>query len=334
MRFAPVALACLSLMAATALGCSGADEREGDGQGDDEEALQLREAFSNAVTDLGSKLAKTPCAWLEKIGTKDNLAHVGFFYGYQVDGSVGVLPEGSIDYVWDLYDQQVMVTRHRGAAFLPKGTANAGAHAGVMYGFKNTVAEFQGHFASTNITIGIPFANDILGAGVGGFAITNDANHDGKTSLNEIDKDGIFGFVVTASAAFDKAPVDKTQVASGIAENMFVPAIDAMQVLQESLKKEDIDVGIVDSETGQTCSATASIEGRDCVVGFGTDHTSHFLKARALAKGLKKHAGKLESMVGPIGSTALAIGALRDLASGGRSLEAAMGRLCPQNKAK
>lgn len=179
--------------------------------------------------------------------------------------------------------------------------------------------------------VGVPLATDLIGVSVAGFASGNVSIADGKIGLKDVDTKGLFGLVASVSGGFESAKAGSGVTAgfAGLDEDVYESAPDGVRAIYDALKNGDIDVSLV-AKDGAACPNEREPVG--CALAFGRKHSSHFLRARVFAEGLRKHAGKAEAMVSAIASTALAVGAVRDLASGGRSLSAATGRLCPQNK--
>ncbi len=269
-----------------------------------------------------------PCKLLEPIlEFGDQATRAAFFVGLEGGGALGLgrVLEG-YDMVWDLYHQQMTVSRYVGAGIGGPGLgASLTAYTGLALGFQSGVADWNGYFVTTATELSLPFLKDFLSFNPAFFISGVDENEDHFIAPNEmlVPPEGVYGFSLGISAGFDMLP-SGLPISGSITEGLWEPHKEAIRYYYDLFMDtrflvfgHPLWVNLVDPETGEYCHEDwPLIDGeRGCVIQFGESDWSHLHSGTHMAYSICTALGGCEIPLSwPMSGTAIALGAYRDSA--------------------
>jgi hypothetical protein len=308
------------------------------------------EAFTEAMGDLDGEfggdgkadlfddLVPDPCELLHPIFVHgDAMSRAGFFMGVEGDGVLGVSESfGGYDIVWDLYHQQMTVSRYGGYGVATPGIgASIEPYVGFAAGFEHGVSDWDGYFVTTEIHFGLPFLDDFVGIQTSLFVTGVDADDDGIIGTSEmlLPPEGVYGFGVGVTFGFELLP-DIVPIEGSITEGYWQPYPWALRAFYDRLAAtrffwvgNRLTVQLVDHHTGQPCHPDwPEVDAhQDCVIQFGDPEWSYTRNATHVAYSICELSGSCAIPLSwPVAGTAIAIGAFRDF--GGSFAE-----MCPDH---
>ncbi|RMH36370.1 MAG: hypothetical protein D6689_22580 [Deltaproteobacteria bacterium] len=326
-------------MAAAATGCAtatgdGADAKDAFA----DEFARFQDEFGAGKADLFG-LDIDPCALLGPLGEfGDDALRMGLVVGVEGEGVLGAgVGFGGVDFVWDLYHQQMTVSRYAGAGIGAPGVgASAQAYVGAAFGFEHGVSDWDGYFVTATAEIGLPLLDDYVSLDPGAYVSAVDRDGDGFIAPSEVlaPPDGVYGFTMGVSLGVDLLP-DPLPIEGSITEGYWRPYKRAIRRAYDELRNtrmffvKKMQVRLVDHHDGAECPAGwPDVDGeRDCVIEFGDPGDGYLRRAVNTAYSICHVTGRCAApLTWPMSATALAIGALRD---SGVSFE----RFCPDTGA-
>lgn len=284
---------------------------------------QLNGEFGNGKADLFG-LNIDPCKMLAPLASWGHDAmRSGLVMGVEGEGVLGTaVGVGGFDLVWDLYHQQLSVSRYAGAGIgVPGAGASVSAYAGAAFGFENGVDDWDGYFVTGEAEVGLPFLKDYVSLTPEGYVTGVDSNGDGVISPSEVlaPPDGVYGFSIGVSLGFDLLP-DPLPVSGSVTEGYWQPYKQAVRHFYDDLSStrmfgiKKMNVRLVEPETGEECAADwPNVDGEmDCVIEFGDPEDSYLTRSINTAYSICHIAGRCAvPLTWPMSATAMAIAALR-----------------------
>lgn len=248
----------------------------------------------------------------------------GLVVGVEGEGVLGpAVGFGGFDLVWDLYHQQLGVSRYAGAGVgVPGLGASIEAYVGGAFGFEHGVQDWDGYFVNGNVEIGLPFLKDYLSLDPGGYVTGVDENGDGVIAPSEIlvPPNGVYGFSIGVSLGFDLLP-DPLPVGGSVTEGYWQNYKSATRFFYDRLANtrmfgiRKLKVRLVEPETGEECPADwpATDGEMECVIEFGDPSDNYLSRSVNTAYSICTLTGGCATeLTWPMSTTALAIGALRN----------------------
>jgi len=253
----------------------------------------------------------------------DDLMRAGFILGVEGEGVLGAtVGFGGFDLVWDLYHQQMTVSRYAGAGFgFPGFGASVQAYTGLAFGFEHGVSDWDGYFVTANVEIGLPFLKEFVSLNPSVYVTGEDADENGFVDPTEVllPPDGIYGFTIGVSGGFNLVP-ELLPVSGSITQGRWQPYKSAIRHFYDRFRNTQIayvipmKVRLVDHHDGTECHANwpEQEEWRDCVIEFGDPDESYLKRSLNTAYSICDVSGGCAlPLTWPIGGTAIAIAALR-----------------------
>jgi len=245
--------------------------------------------------------------------------HSGFSLGVEGDAVLGpVTGFGGYDIVWDLYHQQLTVSKYAGTGIaVPELGVGVETYACVGFGFTHGVSDWDGYFETATAEIGLPFLEKFAHLDAAGFV---SAERDDQGELQPlIPPDGVYGFTFGASLGIgiDLVP---SPITGDVTVGLWTPHKTAIAHFYDELRKKRIfglrrlAVRLVDDETGETCPADWPAEDteRDCVIAFGKADATPARRAIDVAYAICSMShGCTVPLAFQMATTALAIGSYR-----------------------
>jgi hypothetical protein len=318
-----------------ATGCAIGDPQTGQALDEFDQAYgDLSGEFGNGKADLlGGRL--DPCPLLQKLAP---LGHdgtrMGLLLGVEGEGVLGpAVGFGGFDLVWDLFHQELTVSRYAGAGLgVPGAGASVQAYAGTAFGFERGVSDWDGYFVNAGLELGLPLLKDFISLNPTVYATGVDENRDGFIGPSEIRRppEGVYGFSVGVSLGFDLLP-EVLPVGGSVTEGYWQPYKSAIRALYDELEHTRVlglrrlHVRLVDEETGWECDPEwPAVDGdAECVIKFGDEGESYVGAALNTAYSICHVTGRCAvPLTWPLSAEALAIGAVRQ---SGLSIE----EMCP-----
>ncbi len=283
----------------------------------------LQDEFGNGKADLfGFDI--DPCTLLAPLARFGHDAmRSGLVVGVEGEGVLGAsVGVGGFDLVWDLYHQQLSVSRYAGAGVgVPGAGASVEAYAGAAFGFEHGAEDWDGYFVTAEAEVGLPFLKDYVSLDPAGYVTGVDRNGDGVIAPSEIlaPPDGVYGFSVGVSLGFDLLP-DPLPVGGSVTEGYWQSYKPAIRHFYDDLAAtrmfgvKQLQVRLVEPETGELCpSDWPNVDGeRSCVIEFGNPGDSYLDRSINTAYSICHIAGGCSvPLTWPMSATAMAIAALR-----------------------
>jgi len=295
---------------------------------------QMSDEFGNGKADLFG-LDIDPCKMLAPLaGFGHDALRSGLVMGVEGEGVLGsAVAVGGFDLVWDLYHQQLSVSRYAGAGIgIPGAGASVEAYVGAAFGFEQGVENWDGYFVTAEAEVGLPFLKDYISLSPEGYVTGVDDNNDGIIEPSEVlaPPDGVYGFSLGVSLGFDLLP-DPLPVSGAVTEGYWKPYKSAIRHFYDELAStrmfgiKKLKVHLIEPETGEECAADwPNVDGdRECVIEFGDADDSYLSRSINTAYSICHIAGRCAMpLTWPMSATAMAIAALR---SSGLSF----GDMCP-----
>ncbi len=295
---------------------------------------QFEEAIGELQADYGGEgkadlFGVDACDLIEPlVAYGDAGLRAGLFMGVEGEGVLGAgRGFGGFDIVWDLYHQEMTVSRYFGAGVGTPGLgASIQAYVGYAQGFQHGVSDWDGYFVTFEGSVGLPFLREFLSAGAAVFVTGVDEDGDGLISPGEVlvPPDGVYGFQVGVELGVE-VPTG-LPVAGGVTEGLWEAHKPAIRYYYDKFREtrfarvgSRLSVALVDHETGEPCDEQwPEVDGeRECIIRFGEPEWSHTRRALHLAYSICTATGGCEIPLSwPLSASAVAIGALRD-ANGG-----------------
>ncbi len=254
----------------------------------------------------------------------DQVARIGFFYGVEGEGVLGTAyGVGGYDVVFDLYHRQAAVSKYFGGGVGTPGLGGSVSfYVGVAEGFQHGVSDWDGYFVTAETEVGLPFLKDYLSVDPAFFVSGVDRNDDNVIEPSEVlvPPEGVYGFSVALSLGVDALP-DVLPVSGNITEGLWMPHKKAIRYFYDYLADVslfgvyDLDVSLVDHETGEECPADWPDEDpeADCIMAFGLHQSSNTKAALHQAWGIcALNGGCLFPLAGSAALATVAIGAFQD----------------------
>jgi hypothetical protein len=324
-------LPCLVLPLSLLSACSAADDGGDPNPGGGASQQEFNDAIKDLTNDYGSDgkadlFGVSPCALLTPLFTDGkNLTHCGLFAGVEGDGVLGVtFVTGGYDLVWDLYHQQMSVSRYTGAGLTTPGVgASVEGYVGFATGFSHGVSDWDGYFVTTELEIGLPFLKDFVSLNPAVFVSGEDLDGNLVITPDEIlvPPQGVYGFEMGVSLGFDLLP-DPLPVAPSVSEGLWENYKEATRHFYDLFAGTRIGgvgnylrVALVDAESHQPCAADwpAVDAERDCVVQFGDPDWSYTHRGAHVAYSICTALGGCAIPLSwSMSATAIAVGAYRD----------------------
>ncbi len=315
MRSTTLLLSALLLGSSTTLGCA---------PGGTQDQERLRDELDDSLSglddllgvdpderaDLFGNLRDDPCALLaELVDDRGEIVPFGYFVG--VEGELGLIVARGLvgaDVVFDLHHYQMGASYYLGAGLgTPSGSVGVELYAGVARGFEQGVADWDGWFVTTEVTLGLPFLNDTFELGATTFVTGEDRDGSGAIDPSEIllPPAGIYGYAYNVSVAFDLMallpdPEDLVNVGGQVTEGRWRALPQLTRALYDHFEGsrlyvfgERLSVRLVDGHGGEPCPAgwpgghdadPAAHDGsgheQECVVEFGEPGWDHERRTR------------------------------------------------------
>lgn len=292
---------------------------------DDEVAQALRElGGENADADRSGQEAPDGCAadenadfdFLPKPCTLlkpflefgEDLMKMGLVFG--VEGE-GVLGSGSgfagYDLVFDLYHNQMSVSKYKGVGISTPGLAVGGqVYMGVAFGFEHGVADWDGYFVTAGLEVNalkhIPITSWMpaeLSVKATAFATGEDDSGDGIIAPNEIlvPPDGVYGLNIGVSAGVS-LEIDNFSLlpfSGSVSEGYWEPHNAWIKQFYDYFTTGyfgtdfgSISARLVDHHDGSECPENWPEEQPDkaCIIEFGAAGASTLNRALHTARGI------------------------------------------------
>ncbi len=305
---------------------------------------QARENFQEAIAELQGEyggegkadlFGVDPCRLIAPLVEHGEQGlRSGFFLGVEGQGVLGsAVALGGFDIVWDIYHQQMTVSRYLGAGVGTPGLgASVEAYVGYARGFQEGVSDWDGYFVTFEGEVGLPFLREYLSLGAAVFVSGQDTNGDHVISPSEVllPPEGVYGFQVGVELGVE-VPTG-LPVAGSATEGLWEPHKPAIRYYYDLFRDtrfarvgSTLSVRLVDHHSGEPCDEQwPDVDAeRDCIIEFGDPSWSYTRRALHLAYSVCTATGGCEIPLSwPLGASAVAVGALRD--AGG-----ALSRFCP-----
>ncbi len=256
----------------------------------------------------------------------DALIRSGFVIGLEGTLVAGFIDTyGGYDIVWDLYHQQLAVSRYHGSVTtIDEFAINGTAYVGFVAGLRGGVGDWFGFHESLSVEIGLPFLDDYLSLELTGFRVAVDQDGDGIGDVTELmtPPDGVFGYTVGLTVGIDALP-DPLPVEVSANEGTWEPHTDRIRTYYDRFREATflgvelpIAARLIDAADGSPCDPDwPEVEPeRRCVIQFGKEGSSHTRRALHLVRSMCKvtHSCSLP-ITWPLAGAAVAIAKLRDL---------------------
>lgn len=284
---------------------------------------QMQDEFGAGKADLlGFDI--DPCSLLRPLASFGHDAlRSGLALGIEGDGVLGAAyGQSGMDLVWDLYHQQMTVSRYAGAGVgVPGAGASVEAYVGAGFGFENGVEDWDGYFVNGEVEIGLPFLKDYLSLNPEGYVSGVDDNGDGIIGPSEIlvPPEGVYGFNIAVSLGFDLLPTP-LPVEGNVTEGYWQPYKEAIRHFYDEFSStrmfgiKKMQVRLIEPETGELCPAGWPEEEGElsCVIEFGDPDDSYVRRSLNTAYSICYITGRCAvPLTWPMSANAMAIGALR-----------------------
>lgn len=288
-----------------------------------DEVGPFQDEFGNGKADLFG-LDIDPCKLLGPLAELgDDGIRSGLVIGVEGEGVLGTaVGFGGFDLVWDLYHQQLSVSRYAGAGFgLPGAGASVQGYVGAGFGFEEGVSDWDGYIVGASADISLPLLRDFVSLEPAVFVSGEDRNGDHVISPSEVlaPPNGVYGFTMGVSLGFDLLP-DPSPVGGSIVEGYWQQYKTAVRAVYERLRGvkmfyvKDLQVRLVDAENGEACPESWPDQdgGRECVIEFGDPADSYLSRSVHTAYSMCYLTGRCAvPLTWPMSASALAVGALR-----------------------
>lgn len=293
--------------------------------------------FEGSVMDLQSTFGgdgkqdlisrASVCELIEPVARYgDALIRGGFVLGLEGALVLGPIDTfGGYDLVWDLYSQQVTVSRYGGSiTTLDEASISATAYVGFAAGFHGGVADWYGYHESVTVAVGLPFLDDFFSIDITGFRSAVDLNGDGTADASEVlaPPDGVFGYTVGLTAGIDAVP-DPLPVELTLQEGYWEPHKPVIRSLYDRFHQAKvlgfnlpIAARLVDTADGSDCDEDwPLVDGeRDCVIELGDPEKSRAKRALHVARSICTATKSCAlPLTWSLAASALAVGKLRDM---------------------
>ena len=256
----------------------------------------------------------------------DAMVRGGFVMGVEGTVVTGIVDFFSgYDVVWDMYHQQLAVSRYSGSlTTMDEVALNATAYVGFAAGFRKGVGDWFGAHEAVSLEIGLPYLDDFFSLEITGFRVAIDQDGDNEADSTEFmtPPNGLFGFTVGITGGVD-AVTDPLPVEITVSDGYWEPHKDIIRAYYDRFRDArffgfdlPIAVRMVDAWDGTECDAEWPLveTERDCVLEFGKPGQSHTKRAIHLARSICSVTRSCSMPITwPLAGAALAIAKLRDM---------------------
>jgi hypothetical protein len=256
----------------------------------------------------------------------DAMVRGGFVMGVEGTAVIGFIDLFTgYDVVWDMYHQQLAVSRYSGSlTTMDEVALSATAYVGFAAGFRKGVGDWFGAHEAVSLEIGLPYMDDLFSLEITGFRVAIDQDGDNQADASEFmtPPDGLFGYTVGITAGLDAVP-DPLPVEITVSDGYWEPHKDIIRAYYDRFRDArffgfdvPIAVRMVDAWDGSECDAEWPLveSERDCVLQFGKPGQSHTKNAIHLARSICSVTKSCSMPITwPLAGAAIAIAKLRDM---------------------